>query len=83
MRKIKLFEEKAQMELAYYLLVEEVENHHFFCENYGVAVEGKDGSYEEIRGISPRKERIEELLALLFRNQVSPIALGDVVADWL
>lgn len=89
MKKIKLFQEQYQGEVgekgyfSYYLLVEEVEHLGFFCENYGVGIGGNDGTYEEVLGISPQKERIESLLGRLRRNKVSPISLGDVLADWL
>lgn len=86
MKKIQLFVEmKGDLGrmLKYYLVVEEVETSDFFCEQYGVAVETDEGDYQEILGITLLQERIEALLALLSRNQVSPIALCDVVADWL
>lgn len=89
MKKMKLFEEVVQdecgetREFAYYVLVELIECQGLQCENYGVAVEEKEGDQVEILGITTSQQRIESLLRLLSKHQVSPIALGDVVADWL
>ena len=35
------------------------------------------------KGFSVRPERIDSLLELLRRNQVPPVALRDVIDDWL
>lgn len=68
---------------SYHLLAERVETPALSCENYGVAVEEAGGERAEILGITCSRSRIEELMALLSCHQVSPTALGDVVADWL
>lgn len=68
---------------SYYLLVEEIETQGFFCENYGVAVQEKQGDISQICAITSNRERIETLISLLARNMVSPTTLADVVTDWL
>lgn len=89
MKKIKLLEEMVQDEMGknrqfeYYLLIEEIDMMGLFCEYYGVAVEEKNGDLVEIRGITMKQERIEELITLLSFHKVSPITLGEVVEDWL
>ncbi len=89
MKKIPVYEETWQDEQGkerayeYYLLVEEVRADKFFCEEFGVAVREKSGEESEIRGITCQKQRVEDLLSLLCEHRVSPITLGDVLADWL
>lgn len=89
MKKIQVFEETWADELGekrqvtYYLLVEELAIGGFFCENYGVALEDSLGGNAQITGITTQRSRIEDLLFLLYRHKVSPVALGDVVADLL
>ncbi|MBR1780417.1 MAG: hypothetical protein IJ751_03330 [Oscillospiraceae bacterium] len=52
-------------------------------EGYGVAIWDEGGDREEILSLTPSRDRAEELLELLARNQVTPCALRDVVEDWL
>lgn len=89
MKKIPVYEESWQNEegntgaYQYYLLVEEVETAHFFCENYGISVKDCAGSEVEIKGITCDKARVESLLEVLRQYKVSPLTVGDVIADWL
>ena len=48
-----------------------------------VAVVAPDGDEASVRNITVRPERIDRLLELLQRNQVPPVALRDVIDDWL
>ena len=55
----------------------------FSCESYGVKVVGENGEESSLPDITVSTRRIDELMALLIRNQVSPVTLRDVVEDWL
>lgn len=68
----------------YAVLVEEVPAGSFFCESYGAKVTSRvSGESAAIRDITLCVSRIDELMELLARNQVSPTHLRDVVDDWL
>ena len=68
----------------YIILVDEMEvSGGLFCESYGVRVVREDGESAEVRNLTVRLERIDELVELLRRNAVSPVTLRDVVEDWL
>lgn len=54
-----------------------------YCESYGVKVTGEDGEEASVPNLTVSVERIDGLLELLRRNQVSPVHLRDVVEDWL
>ena len=70
--------------LRYYVLVDELElGQGMLCESYGVKVTTPDGEEASVRNITVRPERIDRLLELLQRNQVPPVALRDVIDDWL
>ena len=70
--------------LRYYILVDELElGQGMLCESYGVKVTAPDGEEASVRNITVRPERIDRLLELLQRNQVPPVALRDVIDDWL
>ena len=70
--------------LRYYILVDELElGDGMLCESYGVKVAAPDGEEESVRNLTVRPERIDRLLELLQRNQVPPVALRDVIDDWL
>ena len=79
--------------LRYYVLVDELDlGQGMLCESYGVkamfasspvAVVAPDGDEASVRNITVRPERIDRLLELLQRNQVPPVALRDVIDDWL
>ena len=55
----------------------------FQLECYGVAALGSDGACETVRCITPHAEEIDALISLLARNEVTPLALREVVDDWL
>lgn len=59
----------------YYLLEEN-------GDSYGVGVELK-GESAAVTGLSPSRRRVTELAERLVRGTVTPIALRDVVDDWL
>ena len=67
----------------YMILVDEMTVGGMSCESYGVRVTGPDGECAEIPNITVSAGRIDELVDLLRRNQVSPVTLRDVVDDWL
>lgn len=67
----------------YVILVDEMTVGEMSCESYGVRVTGPDGDCAEIPNITVSAGRIDELVDLLRRNQVSPVTLRDVVDDWL
>lgn len=67
----------------YMILVDEMTVGEMNCESYGVRVTGPDGDCAEIPNITVSAGRIDELVDLLRRNQVSPVTLRDVVDDWL
>ncbi len=76
--------ENLEGRLRYYLLVDELElGGGLLCESYGVKVVSPDGEAEAVRNLTVRPERIDHLLELLQRNQVPPVALRDVIDDWL
>jgi len=68
----------------YFILVDEVGERGFACESYGVKIAASAGG-EEVRvpHITTSVTRIDELIALLTRNFVTPTALRDVIDDWL
>ena len=63
----------------YYLLEEETEED---GTTYGVQVEMEDEA-AAVPDLSPSRERVEDLAAALVRGAVTPVALRDVVDDWL
>lgn len=68
----------------YSILMEEVAVGSFLCESYGVRVTSRSsGESSEVTNVTVSTSRIDELMDLLVRNQVSPIHLRDVVDDWL
>ena len=70
--------------LRYYVLVDELElGKDMLCESYGVKVTAPNGEEASVRNLTVRPERIDSLLELLRRNQVPPVALRDVIDDWL
>lgn len=79
MRKLLMGETRHQAgRLRYYLLEEESEN----CESYGVRIELEDEE-AAVPDISPSRQRVQELTAALIRGGVTPVALRDIVDDWL
>ena len=68
----------------YSILVDQVEAGAFACESYGAAVTSRrTGERAVVPNITVSIPRIDELMDLLVRNQVSPTHLRDVVDDWL
>ena len=68
----------------YYVLVGEKQVGRFFCEAYGVKIENEaTGESAEFPDLTVSAGRIDELLALLVRNGVTPAGLEDVIQDWL
>ncbi len=72
-----------ERQFRYDLIIDLEETANFACENYGIGVVEPGGDEVVIRGITPRAERIDELLTLLVDGVVSPTVAQDVVADWL
>lgn len=79
-----------QAVLVEYYMTEEEETDENFDERmpYGIEVVKKqkiDGvTYREIKtvnGISSNMQRVNDLLAILYRNSVTPITVGDVLED--
>lgn len=66
-------------QVRYYLLEEELEPG---GTAYGVGI-ALEGETAEVRDLSPSRQRVEELARALVRGVVTPVALGDVVDDWL
>ena len=50
--------------------------------NYGIAV-AYGGEQAAIENLTPRREEIEALAVKLRKGRVTPVALRDVVEDWL
>lgn len=75
--------EGRELTCKYFILVEETGGR-FPCESYGIKIL-LDAQKEsaEIHDISLSVERINDLAELLCRNSVTPVALRDVVEDWL
>lgn len=71
-------------QLTYYVVIDEMEvGGRFSCESYGVKVAEQGGDSAIVPNITVSISRIDQLMELIRRNQVSPAGLGDVVADWL
>jgi len=68
----------------YAILVEEFPVGSLFCESYGAQITDRStGEHAEVSNLTVDPARIDELMALLMRNQVSPLHLRDVIDDWL
>lgn len=68
----------------YAILVDELDVGAFACESYGARIVNRStGDWAEAPHITVSATRIDQLMELLVRNQVSPLHLGDVVEDWL
>ena len=65
-------------QIHYYLLSEQISE----GMQYGVRAE-LEGEEMELPALSSSQERVQELLEVLMRGQVTPAALRDVVEDWL
>ncbi|MCD7948385.1 MAG: DUF6514 family protein [Oscillospiraceae bacterium] len=73
------------LSLDYYILVDELTaDGEFACESYGVKIAVAGGGDEgSIRHITSSATRINELVELLSKYEVTPVTLEDVVNDWL
>lgn len=68
----------------YSILVDEMDVGAFSCESYGVKIaEPATGHTAIVPHVTTSISRIDELMDLLIRNQVTPTALRDVIDDWL
>ena len=74
--------EKEEMELRYFITVDEIEDNEGVCcaEQYGISVEAGDDMVL-IRGITPNPDKIEKLAELLVCNFVTPAGIHDVIND--
>lgn len=79
MRKLLVGEAQCRaFQARYYLLEEESET----SGSYGVQIEMEDEE-ASVRDLSPSQQRVEALAEALVRGAVTPVALRDVVDDWL
>ncbi len=79
MRKLLVGEAQCRaFQARYYLLEEEMET----SGSYGVQIEMEDEE-ASVRDLSPSRQRVEALAEALVRGAVTPVALRDVVDDWL
>ena len=68
----------------YAILIDEMDVGNFSCESYGVRItSNRTGDTAAIPHITVSIPRIDSLMELLIRNNVSPDHLRDVVDDWL
>lgn len=76
--------EGASLRCRYYVVVGEKQVGRFFCEAYGVKIEDEGtGESAEFPDLTVSAGRIDELMSLLVRNEVTPAGLEDVIRDWL
>ncbi|MBR2667259.1 MAG: hypothetical protein IKD96_03770 [Oscillospiraceae bacterium] len=72
------------LSLSYSLLVDEVPcGASLLLENYGIRIDISGGDSISLPGITPLRREIEDLLALMCRNAVTPATAMDVTEDWL
>lgn len=68
----------------YSILIDEMDVGPYSCESYGVKIaEQGGGQTAVVPHVTCSISRIDELSDLILRNQVTPVTLEDVVADWL
>ena len=67
----------------YRLRCDEVQQDGSSFPDYGIAVHSSQGETVHIPHISPDRQQVCELLALLCEQGVSPVHLQDVIEDWL
>lgn len=68
----------------YSILVDEMDVGRFCCESYGVRIRDEEtGRTAAVSHVTTSIPRIDELMELLIRNEVTPIGLRDVIDDWL
>ena len=74
----------ASRKYTYSILVDEMNVGAFSCESYGVKItERETGHTAMVSHVTTSIPRIDELVELLIRNQVTPTSLRDVIDDWL
>ena len=78
MRKLLMGEAPCLASRARYYLLEEAEN----PGSYGVQIE-MEGEEASVGDLSSSRQRVEALAEALGRGAVTPVALRDVVDDWL
>jgi len=66
--------------VSYYLLADECGE---LGENYGVAIEDREGETSHVAGITPSQCRILGLVSALMKYAVTPATLRDVIEDWI
>jgi len=81
MRKLLMGEARCRSAVARYYLLEE-EPGEGETASYGVQVE-MEGESAAVPDLSPSRQRAAELAEALVRGSVTPVALRDVVDDWL
>lgn len=76
--------EQRKLRCRYLLTIGEKQVGRFACEAYGVKiVDELTGESITVPDLTVSASRIDELLELLIRNEVTPAGLEDVLADWL
>ena len=76
--------ETKHLRCRYLLTVGEKQVGRFACEAYGVKIEDElTGESVTVPDLTVSAARIDELMELLIRNEVTPAGLEDVIADWL
>ena len=79
-----LYSKAAAGPYEYSILVDQLPVGRFACESYGVRITAPStGEQAEVPNITVSIPRIDALMDLLVRNQVSPTHLKDVLEDWL
>jgi len=68
------------MTVTYYLVAENLPK---IGVTYGIEVRTSGGEHICIRDITTSHDAIRTLLELMIRNTVTPVAVWDVVEDWL
>lgn len=82
--KVLMLGEREQCTLTYYLISDECGEEEAALRQYGVGIAIPERSEEElICDITPNSEKAMRLLDLLASNFVTPVALRDVLYDWL
>lgn len=68
----------------YAILIGEQDTGPFFCESYGVKIaERGSDNLSLVSDVTTSIARIDALVELLLRNEVTPGHLADVIVDWL
>lgn len=68
----------------YILLIDTVEAEGFCCESYGLKIrEAESGHSCGVRHVTVSAARMEQLCRLVLKAGVTPVALKDVILDWL